>query len=69
MEEDWILLQSFQNPNLANLMQAMLEEHGIRVVSMNKRDSSYGLFGTIEVYCHLDQAHEALELIEKKYDE
>lgn len=65
MEEDWVLLQSFHNPNLANLIQAMLEENGIHVVAMNKRDSSYGLFGSIELYCHVEQAHLALDLLDK----
>jgi hypothetical protein len=63
MEENWILLHSFQNPNEASLTKAMLEENGIQVVEVNKRDSSYGMFGTIELYCHVQQAHLALDLL------
>ncbi|MDX5320801.1 MAG: DUF2007 domain-containing protein [Bacteroidota bacterium] len=69
MEENWILLQSYQNPNEASLVQAMLEENGIQVIALNKRDSAYGLFGVIELYCHLNQAHEALNLMENDTDE
>ncbi len=69
MEKDWILLKSFGDPHSASLAQAMLEEQGIRVVSINKQDSSYGLFGQIEIYCHIDQAHRALDLIESEHDE
>jgi hypothetical protein len=69
MEEDWVLLQTFQDPNLASLIQAMLEENGIHVVAMNKRDSSYGLFGSIELYCHFEQAYLALDLLEKSNHE
>jgi len=66
MEENWILLNTYQNPNDASMKQAMLEGNGIKVVAINKRDSAYGLFGLVEVYCHLDQAHLALDLLEKE---
>lgn len=63
MEENWVLLSSFHNPNDAALAKVMLEENGIQVVEINKRDSSYGLFGLISLYCHIDQAHDAFELL------
>lgn len=69
MEEDWVLLKSFTNPNDANMVQDMLAEHGIKVVALNKKDSSYGMFGSIELYCHMEQGHLALEILEKETDE
>ncbi|MBI1221961.1 MAG: hypothetical protein GC180_05090 [Bacteroidetes bacterium] len=69
MEQDWILLNTYVNPNDAHVVMSMLEENGIRVVSLNKRDSSYGVFGLIELYCHVNQAHQAMDLIESSEDE
>lgn len=69
MEENWVLLSSYQNPNVAALAKALLEENGIQVVEINKRDSSYGLFGLSSLYCHIDQAHDAFELLNSTNDE
>lgn len=69
MEADWILLKTFYNPNVAHVAQSMLEENGIKIVALNKRDSSYGVFGVIELYCHVNQAHQALDIIETVEDE
>lgn len=45
-----IKLFSTENPNKAEIIKQMLEENDINVVLLNKQDSSYNMFGSIEVY-------------------
>ena len=45
-----IKLFSTENPNKAEIIKQMLEENDINVVLLNKQDSSYNMFGTIELY-------------------
>lgn len=45
-----IKLLSTENPNKAEIIKQMLEENDINVVLLNKQDSSYNMFGTIELY-------------------
>ena len=47
---NWFLLYSTQNLAEASIIKGMLEENEIRVVVLNKQDSSYLSFGEIEVY-------------------
>lgn len=47
---NWFLLYSTQNFAEASIIKGMLEENEIRVVVLNKQDSSYLSFGEIEVY-------------------
>lgn len=49
MEKDWKLVFETASLQKAELIKAILEENGIRAVSINKKDSSYA-FGEIEVY-------------------
>lgn len=69
MNENWILLISYPSPDLAAISQGYLEEQGIITVLINKRDSMYQSFGQFELYCHLNQAHEALNLLENLNNE
>ncbi len=64
MNENWILLTTCQSPDQAAIIQGFLKEQGILTVLINKRDSMYQSFGQFELYCHLNQAHEALNLLE-----
>ena len=41
----------------------MLEENGINVVLLNKQDSSYLMFGPIELYVH-EEINQAITLLE-----
>ena len=45
-----IKLFSTENPNKAEIIKQMLEENDINVVLLNKQDSSYNMFGSIELY-------------------
>ena len=45
-----VKLLSTDNPNKAEITKQMLEENNINVVMLNKQDSSYLMFGSIELY-------------------
>lgn len=63
MAADWIKIFSTSNPVESQIVLAMLREHGIDAVEMNKRDSSYGAFGYVELYCSKNDVMDALQLI------
>ncbi|TNE79054.1 MAG: hypothetical protein EP332_12375 [Bacteroidetes bacterium] len=69
MNENWILLNTYVNRDLAAISQGYLEEQGILTVIINKQDSMYQSFGQFELYCHLNQAHDALNLLENLNNE
>lgn len=48
--QGWVLLHSDGNPIGAEMVKSRLEAAGIRAVILNKRDSSYGMFGSVEVH-------------------
>jgi len=50
VEKNWTKIFVSTNPNLVNLLVALLEEKEIPAVSINKKDSSYTIFGNIELY-------------------
>ena len=62
-----IKILSTENPNKAEITKQMLEEHNINVVLLNKQDSSYLMFGLIELYVKKEQLKEAKDLL--KYSE
>jgi putative signal transducing protein len=47
---EWFKLYSTRNYAEANIIKGMLEENNIKVIIMNKLDSSYINFGDIELY-------------------
>lgn len=47
---NWFLLYTTRNYTEASIIKGMLEENEIRVLVLNKQDSSYLSFGEIEVY-------------------
>ena len=62
-----IKLLSTDNPNKAEITRQMLEENDIHVVLLNKQDSSYLMFGSIELYVNKEQLKQATDLL--KYTE
>lgn len=48
--EGWSLVHSDAQPFGAELVRSRLEGEGIQAIVLNKRDSSYGMFGAVEVY-------------------
>ena len=43
-------IRTVSQPFQADVMRASLESQGFQVLILNKRDSSYGMFGEIEVH-------------------
>ena len=62
-----VKLLSTDNPNKAEITKQMLEENNINVVMLNKQDSSYLMFGSIELYVDEKQLNQATDLL--KYTE
>jgi aspartokinase len=60
-----IKLFSTENPNTAEIIKQMLEENNINVVLLNKQDSSYNMFGSIELYVEKENLDSAKSLITK----
>ncbi len=54
--------------HLARLIIMKLEDEGIKVFYINKRDSSYNNFGQIEVYVQRDDVVRAKFIIDKSYE-
>jgi Putative prokaryotic signal transducing protein len=53
LENDWVVVYSAENMYKADIAIALLAEHGVQAVTMNKQDSAY-LFGDVEIYVHRD---------------
>lgn len=64
-----IKILSTNNPNKAEITKQMLEEHNINVVLLNKQDSSYLMFGLIELYVKKEQVKDATDLLKYTEDE
>lgn len=59
------LVISTTENHLASIYKLKLEEEGIPVFVIDKRDSSYNAFGEIEMYVHHTNLLKAKHLIEK----
>lgn len=66
MEKNWVKVYSTTNSYLAEILKNALLANGIECVLINKKDSSYLLFGEAELYTHVNQAEEALQIIEQQ---
>ena len=65
MEKDWIKVFATDRPFEAEIVKGLLLENGVNAVLLNRQDSSYiqALPGQAEVYVHVSQQAQALELI------
>lgn len=57
--EGWTLVHSDGQTFGAELVKSQLEAEGIQAIVLNKRDSSYGMFGAVEVYVPISEAERA----------
>ena len=64
-----VKLLSTDNLNKAKITKQMLEENNINIVLLNKQDSSYLMFGTIELYVAEEQLTQATDLLKYTEDE
>ena len=58
-----IKVLSTNNPNEAAIVKQMLEENNIKVVLLNKQDSSYLMFGLVELYVQEDKLEKTQDLL------
>lgn len=64
MEQGWKKIKVYTNAIEAEIVKQMLEESGIPAIVLNKQDSSYLVFGKIELYVNQQDQQQALVLIE-----
>jgi len=69
MEKNWINIFSSANPIEVEIIKQMLAENNIIAVVISKQDSSYNMFGTIDLYVTENEQEIALQLIHKKNNE
>ena len=62
-------LFSTDNSNQAEIIKQMLQENSNSVVLLNKQDSSYLMFGFIELYVNKKQFSQATKLLKNTEDE
>ena len=60
-----IKVLSTDNPNKAAIVKQMLEDNNIKVVLLNKQDSSYLMFGLVELYVQEDQVEKTENLLKE----
>jgi len=60
-----IKVLSTDNPNKAAIVKQMLEENNIKVVLLNKQDSSYLMFGLVELYVQEEQVEKTENLLKE----
>ena len=69
MEKNWINIFSSTNPIKVEIIKQMLEENNIIAVVISKQDSSYNMFGTIDLYVTENEQEITLQLIHQKNNE
>jgi hypothetical protein len=57
------------NPIEVEIIKQMLEENNITAVMLNKQDSSYNMFGSIDLYVKEENQTIALQLIKEQHNE
>ena len=63
MEKNWTKVFVSTNPNLVDLLVILLKEKEIIAVPINKQDSTYTIFGNIELYVKDRDVEESKEII------
>ena len=69
MKKNWINIFSSANPIEVEIVKQMLEENNINAVVLNKQDSSYNMFGAIDLFVNETVQETALQLINKQNNE
>lgn len=63
MEKDWVLVFETDQPYQAEIAKEVLDNEEIDSVILNQKDSSYLVFGPIEVYVHKNFETKAIEIL------
>jgi hypothetical protein len=67
--KDWILVDSSSDIMYMELRLSKLLADGLRAVIMNRKDSAYNAFGSVEIFVHRDDFMKAKHLLEDKQEE
>jgi hypothetical protein len=59
----WVTVYTTSQVYQSELISAILENEGIVVCDLNKRDSTYNTFGLIEVKVPKDQEEESIRIL------
>jgi type III secretory pathway lipoprotein EscJ len=65
MEKDWCRVYSTTKEHKAGLIIDLLDKNNIKAVKLSEKDSSFVMFGDIDVFVNNKNEAEALELIKK----
>tara|TARA_B100001758_G_C18416862_1_gene620784 strand:+ start:14287 stop:14505 length:219 start_codon:yes stop_codon:yes gene_type:complete len=69
MNKNWTKIFSSNNPIQIEIIKQMLEENNLSPVILNKQDSSYNMFGTIDLYILEKDHKKALKLLKENNNE
>ena len=69
MEKNWIKIFSSTNPIEVEILKQMLKENGIISIDINQQDSSYNMFGNINLYVQEEYVENATKLMEQNNNE
>ena len=69
MKKNWVNIFSSTNLIEVEIIKQMLTENNIVAVVLNKQDSSYNMFGAIDLYVTENEQAIALQLIHKQNNE
>ncbi|MDA0973299.1 MAG: hypothetical protein O2867_06140 [Bacteroidetes bacterium] len=67
--KDWECIDSSADTMYIQLRMSMLQSAGLRAVILNRKDSVYNAFGTVELYVHRDDFLKAKHLLETDEEE
>lgn len=69
MEKNWTKIFSSTNPIEVEILKQMLDENGVISIDINQQDSSYNMFGNINLYVQEEYVENATKLIEQNNNE
>ena len=69
MEKNWTKIFSSTNPIEVEILKQMLDENGVISIDINQQDSSYNMFGNINLYVQEEYIENATKLIEQNNNE
>lgn len=65
MEKGWVIARNFDKLYLAEIAKEVLSDNNINAVILNKKDSSYNNFGSIELYVNENDLERSVELLKE----
>ena len=69
MEKNWTKIFSSTRPIEVEILKQMLKENGVISIEINQQDSSYNMFGRINLYVQDKFVENTTKLIEKNNNE